>query len=114
MVTASATSNLIKPKSWTKSDHPVFWQSPEASVYATGHNSFFQSPDGKQDWILYHANAAPGEGCGRLRSPRAQQFTWNADGTPNFGRPIATDVPLAKPSGTQVANQQSGTLKTPH
>jgi hypothetical protein len=28
-----------------------------------------------------------------------QQFTWNADGTPNFGKPVATGKPLARPSG---------------
>ena len=63
MLSASADKNLTKAKSWTKSARPVFQQSPEVSVYAPGHNSFFQSPDGTQDWILYHANACPGEGC---------------------------------------------------
>lgn len=104
MLTASADSDLMKTKSWTKSDHPVFWQSPAASVYAPGHNAFFKSPDGTQDWILYHANAASGEGCGGMRSPRAQPFTWNPDGTPNFGRPIPTSRPIPKPSGTVPAN----------
>src|SRR5258708_6156184 len=35
--------------------------------------------------ILYHANSKPGRGCGWHRAPRAQPFTWNVDGTPNFG-----------------------------
>jgi GH43 family beta-xylosidase len=98
MLTASADSDLLDPSSWIKTEKPVFWQSPEASVYAPGHNTFFKSPDGKEDWILYHANSAPGLGCGRLRSPRAQPFTWNPDGSPNFGRPIAIDKPIPKPS----------------
>jgi GH43 family beta-xylosidase len=67
-------------------------------VYAPGHNSFFKSPNGKEDWILYHANAAPNQGCGRKRSPRAQKFSWNADGTPNFGEPVKTGIPLTAPS----------------
>ena len=100
MLTASVNSNLLDAESWKKSSRPVFWQSPENSVYGTGHNSFFQSPDGKQDWILYHANSAPDQGCGDLRSPRAQPFSWNLDGTPNFGRPLPTDIQIAKPSGT--------------
>jgi GH43 family beta-xylosidase len=98
MAVASADSNLLDPASWKKSATPVFWQSPEAQVYGPGHNTFFKSPDGKQDWILYHANPAAGEGCGENRSPRAQPFTWNADGTPNFGRPIPTSQPIPKPS----------------
>jgi len=90
--------DLMDAASWTKHDQPVFKQSPANSVFAPGHNSFFKSPDGKEDWILYHANSKPGEGCGEHRSPRAQKFTWNADGTPNFGEPIAAGVKLAIPS----------------
>jgi GH43 family beta-xylosidase len=33
------------------------------------------------------------------RSTRAQPFTWNADGTPNFGVPVATGTTLPSPSG---------------
>jgi GH43 family beta-xylosidase len=33
------------------------------------------------------------------RSTRAQRFTWNADGTPNFGTPVSLGTPLAVPSG---------------
>ena len=105
MLQANAKSNLMKKKSWTKLDHPVFQQSPAASVYGTGHNSFFQSPDGTQDWIVYHANSGPGQGCEDGRSPRAQPFSWNADGTPNFGRPLPTNQPIPKPSGTASPSQ---------
>jgi GH43 family beta-xylosidase len=101
MVEASAADDLMKASSWKKRDKPVFRQSPEASVFATGHNSFFTSPDGKESWILYHANSSSGQGCGATRSPRAQPFKWNADGTPDFGSPIATAVPIRKPSGQQ-------------
>ena len=101
MLTAGAKSNLMKPSSWRKSAVPVFWESPEAGVFAPGHNTFFQSPDGKEDWILYHANAGPDLGCGGQRSPRAQKIVWKADGTPDFGRPLPTTQPLVKPSGTR-------------
>ncbi|WP_030438051.1 hypothetical protein [Actinoplanes subtropicus] len=30
---------------------------------------------------------------------RAQKFTWNADGTPNFGSPVGLGVALPVPSG---------------
>ena len=99
MLTASTGSDLLQPGSWTKSSRPVFQPSPASKVFAPGHNSFFKSPDGQQDWILYHANNEPGQGCGRFRSPRAQQFTWNPDGTPNFGVPVAPGQPLPRPSG---------------
>ena len=96
MLTADSGSNLLDAAAWKKSAQPVFQQSPQARVYAPGHNSFFKSPDG-QDWILYHANSAPGQGCGWHRAPRAQPFTWKADGSPNFGRPIAAGTPIDWP-----------------
>jgi len=90
--------DILNGTSWEKSKQPVFKQSAENGVYAPGHNSFFKSPDGKEDWILYHANSAPGQGCGGQRSPRAQKFSWNADGSPNFGVPVRTDQELAIPA----------------
>lgn len=98
MLTADANSNLLDSLSWHKNPEPVFRASPANGVYAPGHNSFFQSPDGTEDWILYHANSQPGQGCGGHRSPRAQRFTWNADGTPFFGKPVSTGEPLPLPS----------------
>ncbi len=98
MLTASAGSDLMDPASWKKNPQPVFKQSLENGVYAPGHNSFFKSPDGKEDWILYHANDKPSQGCGGFRSPRAQKFKWLADGTPDFGEPLSTKTVLAIPA----------------
>jgi len=99
MLTANSNANIMDPASWKKSSEPVFKQSTTNGVYAPGHNSFFKSADGKEDYILYHANAKPGQGCGSFRSPRAQKFTWNADGSPNFGVPVKEGEKLNVPSG---------------
>jgi GH43 family beta-xylosidase len=99
MLTATAGSDLLKASSWKKSPEPVFQGSADNRVYAPGHNGFFKSPDGKQDWILYHANPEPGQGCGSQRSPRAQPFVWDSDGRPNFGTPVALTTALPRPSG---------------
>lgn len=99
MLSASADADLMNPRSWHKSDKPVFVGSSKNGVYAPGHNSFFQTENGKVDWILYHANSAPHEGCADRRSPRAQPFTWNSDGTPNFGEPASTKTKFQWPSG---------------
>ncbi len=99
MLWAAAGSNLLDPASWKKSRLPVFWESPSAGAYGPGHNSFFQSPDGKEDWILYHANTKPGQGCGPQRAPRVQPFNWRSDGMPDFGRPAPIQTPLERPSG---------------
>jgi GH43 family beta-xylosidase len=112
MLTASVNADLLDASSWIKTNRPVFKESSENHVYATGHNSFFKSPDGTENYILYHANSEPGQGCGRHRSPRAQKFTWNADGSPNFGKPVASGVKLPLPSGTIVSNRKNPVLNT--
>ncbi|HEY8562478.1 MAG TPA: glycoside hydrolase family 43 protein [Pyrinomonadaceae bacterium] len=90
----------LDPKSWAKSPRPVFAQVREAdgAVYGPGHNGFFKSPDGREDWIVYHGKETS-EYTYRGRRARAKKFTWNADGTPNFGRPVPAGVPLPVPSG---------------
>jgi len=98
MLEAKANSNLLKAKSWKKFDHPVFKQDPKAGVFGPGHNGFFKSPDGKEDWIIYHANPQSAKGCGGARSPRIQKVMWKADGTPDFGTPLPVTTPLVKPS----------------
>jgi len=55
--------------------------------------SFFKSPDGR-DWLLYHANSRPRQGCGWHRAPRAQPFTWQLHGTPDFGKPVTSGVAI--------------------
>jgi GH43 family beta-xylosidase len=100
MLTADAGTDLLKAKSWTKSSKPLLTEAPAAHAYGPGHNGFFQSPDGTQQWIIYHANPEPHLGCKDQRSPRIQPFTWNGDGSPNFGRPVSLDQDLPKPSGS--------------
>jgi GH43 family beta-xylosidase len=97
MLTTTEGADLLDPRQWKKWPTPVFAQSPENKVYAPGHNSFFTSPDGKEHWILYHANDHPGDGCGEKRSPRMQPFYWNKDGIPIFGKPLSTDKIIKAP-----------------
>jgi hypothetical protein len=70
-----------------------------SNAYGPGHNGFFKSPDGTEDWIIYHARNLPNGGDGNARNPRIQRFTWNTDGTPNFGEPVPINTPLKRPSG---------------
>lgn len=98
MLSADVNSDLLNPSAWKKSTSPVFTQSQENDVFAPGHNSFFKSPNGEEDWILYHANDDPGQGCGKFRSPRAQKFTWKKDGTPDFAVPVKTGQQLPAPN----------------
>ena len=95
-------NNLLDSSSWKKSPNPIFQTSVENNVFAPGHNSFFTSPDGKENWILYHANSEAGQGCGRNRSPRAQKFSWDEAGRPFFGTPVKTGEKLQVPSSKNI------------
>lgn len=104
LLTAKVDANLLDPKSWIKKTSPAFRQSPENGVYGTGHNSFFKSPDGKEDYILFHGRdtETDPEGMGDTRTPRMQKFKWDKNDFPIFGIPLPTSQKSLKPSGTKV------------
>jgi GH43 family beta-xylosidase len=99
LLTADANADLLSPASWKKSPTPVFIKSADSETYGPGHITIFKSPDGSEDWFMYHANAASGQGCGGHRSTRMQKIAWRSDGTPDFGTPAALGKKLLKPSG---------------
>ncbi|GAA3779531.1 family 43 glycosylhydrolase [Streptomyces phyllanthi] len=104
-------SDPLLASSWTKKSTPVFQRNDAAGVYGPGHNGFFTSPDGTENWIVYHArNDTSTNGCDNNRTTRAQKFTWNADGTPNFGTPVALGTTLAGPAGETAATPTAYTL----
>ena len=106
LLTASKDADLLDVKSWTKNPKPLFGQSPKNSVYGPGHNSFFKSPDGTEDYVLYHARDTETDppGKGDTRTPRAQKISWDKNDYPVFGVPLPTSTRLAKPSGTKLTS----------
>lgn len=95
LLTAPEDADLLDPKSWTKSQEPVFKSNPATSQYGPGHNCFTTTPDGKTDIMVYHARSYEKIEGEPLHNPdratRAQVLNWNADGTPDFGVPVADD-----------------------
>jgi len=99
MLTLSDGGDPMVASNWTKTPTPVFTKNASGLAFGPGHNAFFKSPDGSENWIIYHANSTAGQGCSDMRSPRMQKFTFNSDGTPNFGQPVSITVRQTKPSG---------------
>lgn len=95
LITASTSSDLLNPASWTKRSQPIFRSGN--GLFGPGHHSFTKSPDGTEDWMLYHT--AKYDNAGWNREIRMQKFSWNADNTPNLGVPVNPNVPIALPSG---------------
>lgn len=98
MLSAKKDADLLDPASWSRSDKQVFRQSPGNSVFGPGHNCFTKSPDGKEDWIVYHGKKASSTECSG-RSMRSQPFTWDKNGRPMFGEPVSITTKLKLPSG---------------
>jgi hypothetical protein len=88
----------LNAEDWRKHPEPVFQSS--ASTFGVGHNSFVKSPDGAEDWLVYHAKCDRRDGW--RRAVFAQRFGWNAGGFPDLGEPVAAGQPLPLPSGEKI------------
>jgi GH43 family beta-xylosidase len=90
LLTCDSAADPMIAANWSKSAVSVFQEGN--GLYGPGHCSFTKSPDGRQDWLVYHAMLTP-----QNDQPRyvcMQPFTWNADGTPHFGAPQKIGVPV--------------------
>ncbi|MFE3518248.1 glycoside hydrolase family 43 protein [Streptomyces sp. NPDC059166] len=92
------TADPLVPGNWTQHQGAVFSRADDRGVFGPGHHAFFRSPDGTEDWIVYHAKTTS-VNTYTNRTTRAQKFTWRADGSPDFGRPLAMGATQDLPSG---------------
>jgi GH43 family beta-xylosidase len=95
MLTADADSDIMNPASWSKSPVPVFATSEANKVYGPGHNSFVVDENGR-DLLVYHGRDYKEIKGDPLFDPnrhtRVQPIHYRADGTPDFGVPVANGV----------------------
>jgi GH43 family beta-xylosidase len=89
----------LSPDNWRKFEEPLLVMDQEAGVYGPGHNTFVTSPDGSEDWIVYHATSGIHDGWNN-RKARAQKIHWDEDGMPSFGKPLPLSAAVEVPSGT--------------
>lgn len=61
----------------------VFYQDPVNEAYGAGHASFTKSPDGSQDWIVYHWMKSYATEWAD-RTIMMQEYSCYADGSLNF------------------------------
>lgn len=76
----------LDPRAWEKSPAPLLSKSD--GVFGPGHCSFTVSPDGKETWVVYHANTAAGTGWNG-RKVFAQPVKWDKQHRPVLGEPAA-------------------------
>ncbi len=95
---AESTSDPMRPESWKQAEQPLLERADANQVFGPGHHAFFKSPDGKEDWIVYHGKTTSRytyEG----RSTRAQRLEWGVDGFPKPVIPLPLDARVPLPSG---------------
>jgi GH43 family beta-xylosidase len=100
----------MNSQDWCKNNEGRgFYQSALNQAYGVGHASFTTSPDGSENWIVYHGMQNPFNGWA-ARSIRMQQFGWNDDGSPAFPRPGYGPyaVPSSQSNLTQAARGWDG------
>lgn len=102
---ADETSDLLDPNSWTKIEGPLLNKSlnPDDDTLAPGHACTVKSPDGKEDWLVYHAFAGnPNNFSGEqeARCARMLKIEWDENGMPVMGNPISYEVLQKAPSGS--------------
>jgi GH43 family beta-xylosidase len=112
MMSLPTSADPTVPSSWTQHAGAVLARNDAEGVWGPGHNGFFKSPDGSEDWLVYHAKNTTQFTYSR-RTTRALRIRWNADGTPDFGHPPALgytlDLPAGDPGGGPYWINDSGT-----
>jgi GH43 family beta-xylosidase len=85
----------MNPRAWRKRSTPLFQAT--SRTWGPGHNCFTTSPDGQEDWLVFHAKLETKPNWNR--AIHVQRFTWDETGAPVLGEPIDPGVALALPSG---------------
>lgn len=88
----------MKVESWVQQKTPLLERADANGVFGPGHHGFFKSPDGTQDWIVYHGKTTV-DYTYKGRNTRAQRLEWDADGFPKKVVPLPLDAKVPLPAG---------------
>jgi GH43 family beta-xylosidase len=88
--------DILNPDSWSRTED-VFVATSDVSGPARA--GFVKSADGTEDWMIYHSRVYKDVQRNWWRQVNIKKFTWNVDGTPNFGEPVSPYEWQELPSG---------------
>lgn len=97
-LTLKKNADPMEESSWIKAEKPIF-EKNNSTTFSTGHACFTTSPDGEEDYIVYHATKNSGDGWNG-RGVRTQKVYWNEDGTLDIGNALEYNAQVNWPSGT--------------
>lgn len=90
-----SSGSILSPASWTKKTTAI--ASASATVFGPGGMMFTKSPDGTQDWAIYHAKAF--SSFGDLRQIMIQPVSFNGSNEVVVGTLQGVGVAQNRPSG---------------
>lgn len=100
-------SDPLKPGAWKKHPEPVFVSTEK--TFGVGHCCFIASPDGREDWLVFHAKMSRVPGWHRALF--LQPFGWTPEGWPDFRQPVTAGEPLPWPGGERAARDARAPLE---
>lgn len=90
--------DLIEKKNWKKHPKPLFKKGN--NVYGVGHAAFFESPDNKEVWCVYHCLLQQNPSLEETkRYTSVQKIEFNDDNIPIMGDPLEINKEFNPPSG---------------
>lgn len=97
LLNANVQDDLSDPSVWSKRETPVFQTAN--NVFGPGHNSFVESPDGKDTYMIYHS--ARWKGSGWNRSVRMQTVEFDRNGVFMECKPVKSEDTIPIPGGEE-------------
>jgi GH43 family beta-xylosidase len=95
---ADEMSDPMKVASWHQMPDPLLARADQNQVFGPGHHGFFKSPDGREDWIVYHGKTTDAYTY-KGRTTRAQKLEWDEQGFPKKVVPLPLDAKIVVPAG---------------
>lgn len=96
LLTWDGTTTPHLASAWSKNNGCVF--SSANGNYGPASNGFFQSPDTKETWLVYHATSNSAGACDDSRYTMVQPVTANSNGGPSFGIPAPFSQSFKEPT----------------
>jgi GH43 family beta-xylosidase len=97
-----SSKSFFKP---SEADGPLLQLDAEIELYGPGHCSVTKSPDGEEDWMVFHAVKVANDGAETLsavgwdRMTLLHRVSWTPDGHPRMERVTGTVAEMTLPSG---------------
>ncbi|MEN0064655.1 MAG: family 43 glycosylhydrolase [Myxococcota bacterium] len=94
------SASVTEATAWSRTVGPWAEAEPVESAWGLGQPSFVASPDGTEDWLVYHAATASFLGCGDDRALHVNRVVWTPSG-PVLDGPTGATTPVVVPGGTE-------------